>query len=336
MAMTIIEAAMLEQKKLRKGVLQAFWENLQPTPAERIPWEGTTSLGVTVAMLSQVDTPTMRNLNPASITAWQARFDQMQETLKILENTIIIDPVLLEIKDTVQDLRVSQVTAYMRTVNYLVNDLFINGDGVTNPTNPTGLKYRLENDAKFSGQTVDAGVSAAFDVDASSAAMYQWLDYIDQAIYKIDGGKPDAIICNQQTWLRFWSILRQLKLLDTTKDQFDREILKYRGIPILDSGVKTAGAILGGASNQVILEGNGASGGETSPIYSRAYTTSMYFVKFGPDYTLGLQLGGGLDVKHYGELGSATYQDVTRLRWVFGFATFHPRCIARLCGLVTS
>ena len=328
MAMTIIEAAMLEQKKLRKGVLQAFWENLQPSPAERIPWEGTTSLGVTVAMLGQVDAPTMRHLNPASITAWQARFDQMQETLKILENTIVIDPVLLEIKDTVQDLRVSQVTAYMRTVNYLVNDLFINGDGVTNPTNPHGIKYRLENDAKFAGQTIDAGVAAAFDVDASDANRYTWLEFLDKTIYLIDGGKPDAIICNQQTWLKFWDALRRLRLLDQTKDQFDREILRYRGIPILDAGQKVAGAILGGASNQVI-----ADDGETSPIYARANTTSMYAVKWGPDYCLGLQLGGGLDVKHFGELGSATYQDVTRLRWVFGFATFHPRCVARLAGL---
>jgi len=327
MAMTLLESAAIEQKKLRKGVLMAFYTDTLPSPVERISWENVEALNVPVAMLVQADSPTLRHINETP-GAWEARFDQFQETLKIIENTLSIDPVLLMQKNLVVDPRQSKIMIYTRELNYLINNLLVNGDPTVDARNPAGLKFRLENDAKFVGQTVDAGVSAAFDIDADDAHRLGWLDFIDETLYHLDGGVATFCGVNRQTHLKFRSGLRALKLLDVTKDQFDREITTYRGVPFLDCGCTPAGSIVGGVANQVIL-----NNGETSPIYARASTTSMYFVKGGEDHFMGLQMGGGLDVKHYGETPDHPEVDKTRFRWVVGFYTGHPRCIARLAGL---
>ena len=327
MAMTLLEMAAIEEKRLRKGVLMAFYTDTLPSPVERIPWENAESLSVETAMLVQADAPTLRLLNAAP-SAWDARWERFPETLKIIENTLTHDPVLGMQKNTVVDPRQQKIMAYSKVLNYLINDLFINGDPTADVKNPAGLKFRLENDAKFVGQTVDAWQAGpvGLNVDASDANRLLWLDYLDDALYRIDGGAATFVAVNRQTHLKFRSALRALKLLDVTKDQFDREITSYRGVPLLDCGPTAAAPFTGGT--QVIPNDT-----ETSPIGAAANTTSMYIVKTGEDHFMGLQLGGGLDVKHFGELGSATYQDVTRFRWVIGFYTGHPRCIARLAGL---
>ena len=326
--LTIADAANLEQKSLRKGVLQAFYEDLLPNPADRIPWAGVNSLRQTVVSLSQVDTPSLRNINEPP-TVWKAQFEQFEETLKTIENTITIDPVLLMVKDYVQDLRISQVKAYMKQVNYLINDLLINGNPSVDERQPAGLEYRLENSARFVGQTVHAGVTTTpLNVDADEASRLKWLNKINETFSKIDGENPTIIVANVQTRLMFWAVLMAQKLLDVTKDQQDREILRYRGVPLTDPGQKPAGSLVGGAATQVLGDDD-----ETSPIGAATSSTSMYLIKFGEDYFTGLQLGGGLDVKHFGESVANTEQDKTRIRWVCGFGIFHPRSVARLCGL---
>jgi len=329
--MTLAESAAIEQKKLRKGVLLAFYQDTLPSPVERVPFEDVESLNVPVAMLAQADAPTLRLINEAP-QAWDARFDQFSETLKVIENTLVHDPVVLMQKNLVVDPRQQKITAYQRQLQYLVNELLINGDPSSDPRNPAGLLYRLDNEAKFAGQTVDCSQAGpvGLNVDASDANRLLWLDYIDDGLYRIDGGNPTFFAMNRQTHLKFRSALRALKMLDTTKDQFDREITSYRGVPFLDTG-PTAAASLTGAT-QVIADDT-----ETAPS-AATNTTSMYAVKTGSDHFMGLQMGGGLDVRHFGEATAMSgttliLQDVTRFRWVLGFYTGHPRCIVRVCGL---
>jgi len=222
--------------------------------------------------------------------------------------------------------RTSQSDAYSKTLNYSVNDLLINGDPSVNERDPAGIKYRIDNDAKFVGQTIDP--SGGLDVDASDANRYAWIAYVEELFSLVQGGKPDMVVCNKQTLLKWNDTLRRLKLLDVTKDQFDREVSHFHGVPFLDAGMKPAGAIVGGTANQVIGDDT-----ETSPIEATASTTSMYAVKLGPEDFTGLQLEGGLKVEDIGVIGSDPTKLRTHVFWVCGFFTGRLRCIARLSGL---
>lgn len=334
MAVTLLDMANLEKSPLKKGVIMSMLE--EPFVIDRIPWENTGSLTCTVTYVSGVPTVSFRNVNeaPANVEASTAQF---QETLKVLEVNIDVDTVLLKPTNLIQNPRTLQTQVVSKGIAYTINDLFLNGDPVTDPKSPAGLKYRSENDVRFwggvtsgndRGQVYDAGTSTTpFNVDTNSATQLTWLDKIDDCVYRVDGHRPTFCLLNKQTLMKLRSILRAQKLLDVTKDQFDRRIDVYADLPLLDIGVKAAGAILGGTSNQVLL-----ADGETSPFSASTSSTSMYFVRTGDQYIEGLQLGG-MSVNDLGQLKDSPHLTRTNIQWILGFYVGQMRSFSRLCGL---
>ena len=328
MAVTLLDMAMLEKNPLRKGVLMTLLE--EPFVIDRIPWENTGALSVTVTYVSGVPTVSFRNVNeaPANVEASTAQF---QETLKVMEVNVDVDSVLLKPTNLIQNPRTLQTQVVVKGIAYTMNDLFINGDPTSNVKNPTGLKYRSEYDARFwggattgndRGQVLDVA-GALTNTDALKLA---WLDSIDNVMYRIDAHKPTFAVMNKQILMKLRSTLRALKLLDVTKDQFDRRIDVYADCPLLDIGVKAAGAILGDEANQVIR-----NNAETSPFSSTNSTTSMYFVRTGDAYVQGIQLGG-LQTNDLGQLKDSPHLVRTNIQWILGFYVGQARSFSRLCG----
>lgn len=331
MAVTLLDMAMLEKNPLRKGVLMTLLE--EPFVIDRIPWENTGALAVTVTYVSGVPTVSFRNINEAPVNV-EASTAQFQETLKVMEVNIDVDAVLLKPTNLIQNPRTLQTQVVVKGIAYTVNDLFINGDPTANVKNPTGLKYRSENDARFwggatsgndRGQVLDV---AGATVSTNDATRMTWLDNIDNVMYRIDAQKPSFAVMNKQTLMKLRSTLRALKLLDTTKDQFDRRIDVYADCPLLNIGVKAAGAILGDEANQIIR-----NNAETSPFSSTASTTSLYFVRTGDAYVQGLQMGA-LATNDLGQLKDSPHLVRTNIQWVLGFYVGQARSFSRLCGQV--
>jgi len=331
MAVTLVDMAMLEKNPLRKGVLMTLLE--EPFVIDRIPWENTGALSVTVTYVSGVPTVSFRNVNepPANVEASTAQF---QETLKVMEVNVDVDSVLLKPTNLIQNPRTLQTQVVVKGIAYTVNDLFINGSPVTNVKDPTGLKYRCENDARFwggatsgndRGQVLDVAGATVVTNDATRLA---WLDNIDDVMFRVDAHKPSFAVLNKQTLLRLRSTLRALKLLDTTKDQFDRRIDVYADCPLLDIGVKAAGAILGKASDQILLHN-----GETSPFSTTGSTSSLYMVRTGDAYVQGIQLGA-LSTDDLGQLKDSPHLVRTNIQWILGFYVGQARSFSRLCGQV--
>ena len=334
MALTLLDMANLETEPLRKGVLMTMLE--EPFVVDRIPWENVGSLDVTVTYVSGVPVVGFRNINEAPGTV-EVSTAQRQVSLKVLETNIDVDWVLTKTKNVVQNPRTLQTQVVMKGISYTVNDLFLNGDPLANPKNPTGLKYLSEYEVRFQGgvttgndrgQVLDA---AGLNCNSGNATLqYQLLDKIDACIYKVEGHKPDVALLNMQELLLVRSILRQLKLLDTTKDQFDRKIDVYMGIPLLDIGVKAEGAILGAAANQCLL-----NDGETSPFAATGSTSSIYLVRWGDLYVQGLQMQP-LQTEDLGRLKDSPHIVRTNVSWVMGFNVNSMRSFSRLCGLDVS
>lgn len=340
MPITLMDELAIEQPKLRKGIIQTLVESVMLQ--DRIPYETTGNLQVPVTYLSGIPSVPLRHINETA-TATQVTHGQLVETLHIFDTDIDIDPVLAANKNQIQPIEVIQTQGVVKALGYRVNDLFINGDPTSDAREPQGLKYRLTNDIRFNGQTVNAdsnttpvGVSPA----SADANFLTLLNKLDELFYLLEFRKGLVLLVNRQMVLTLWAGLRKLKLLDTTRDQFDREIGVYRGVPIIDIGFKPGAAITGqpdtaaSATNQII--GNNAdtpTGGGAN-----AYTASSvaYAASLGEDYLMGLQQEA-MRVKPLGETQTSPHFIRTNIRWVMNPGVpFQKRAIARLVGFDTN
>ena len=322
MALNALDLAVLEKDSLKKGIMFAMFKSALPSPMDFLGVENAQSLSQDVIRMTDPGTPSTRNLND-TVTAYQAQFTRGSETLKIIENKVVIDPTFLDVKTYVQDPVTTQTKAYAKVVRTTINDLFLNGDPGSDVTQPAGLDYRLRNDADFNGQAID---STNIDVDGSDALRNQWLDQIDESIQQANS-MANQIIVNKQTHLKLRSALRNLKILDTTKDQFDRKIFTYGDSKIIDAGQKPAGVITGAAADQVI--GNDS----TTGIFGDASSTPMYFVNTTGEESVKLLQLHSFRVKNLGINPNNPAEVIIQVKWVIGFLVPQKFSISSLDGL---
>lgn len=339
MAITLLDEVALEKQNLRKGILMTLVKYV--SMMDRIPFETTGALHLTVTYLAGVPTVPLRHLNETPASS-QANFSQMNEALQILDTDVEVDPVLVDNQNVVQPVHVAHTQAVVKAIGYRFNDLFVNGDPTSDARQPAGLKYRLSQDPRFSGMTINAtGNTVELDCrpNAADADLLTWLNRLDQLHYLLEQG-TDVFVVNQQTMLSLWAALRKLRLLDVTKDQFEREIIRYRGVSIVDIGYKPSGAVTGvpasagQAGDQIIGNDSEAASGQGANAYSNQ--SPIYAVRFGDGYTVALQQTP-LRVKPFGETETPPHFVRTNIRWVVSpCVPFQKRSIARLVGCAVS
>ncbi len=352
-AVTLLEFSNLTQPKLRGAVLKTLVENVKMM--DRIKWVSDKALTSTTPYLSNLPSPGFRSLNEAP-TEIKATWSQLQETKSILEVNIIVDPVLLML-DSIQNVEAANAEAAVKGIGYFVNEMLLQGDATSDPEEPDGIWRRLRSDPRMNGQTVNATVNTTvLDITPATgtdAERFSYLDKLDEVIAVmngVSGGEKEGdiqFLCNSQLERNNWSMVRRLKLFDTTKDQFDRVFTSHRGVPFIDVGFlpgdsidgtfDTEGLVSGrqiisndadgGAANETLISGNGANDYDNS--------TSLYCVRFGEDYFYGNQVAP-MKVRHLGEDVTNTHQSKVNIRWVFGFGTAQKRSLARLVGLDVS
>ena len=312
MALTALDLAVLEKDPLKKGIMLAMFKGQLPSPLDLLPVENAQSLTQEVIRMTDAGTPSTRNLND-SVASYQAKFARGAETLKIIENKITLDPTFLDIKTYVQDPIGLQTQAYGKVVRTTIIDLLINGDPGSDVTQPAGLDYRLRNDADFNGQAID---SSKIDIspDTSDANRNSFLNFFDEAI-QICNGMGDLAIINRQTLIGIRALLRVLKLLDTTKDQFDRKIMVYGDTKLVDAGLKPAGVITAGVADQVI--GHDTATG----IFGDGTSTPMYLMNISGEESCKLLQLHPFRVQKLGINVNNPAEWVVDVKWPIGFLT---------------
>lgn len=345
MAITLLDELVLEKNELRAGIIMSMLE--QVPIQDRIPWETTQSMHMTVTRLTEIPRIPLRLINEVP-TGVQVRHAQSQETLYIMDTDIDIDPVLLMSKNTIMSLEVAQTKGASAGIGYQVNDLFINADTNTDPREPLGLKVRLRDDLRFAGGTINATSDSTkqdFSIDASDADLLLTLNALERFHSFVFRGKTSAFISNQQFVLNMWAAMRKLKILDITKDQFDREINAFHGVPILDIGYKPEAAINGTPdattveSNQIIgYDADDYDAGTSDPGVgngANAYTNTntVYGVVWGENELVGLQ-EQPLKVDPIGKTQEPPHFYRTNILWVFNpCVPLGIRSVGRLIGL---
>jgi hypothetical protein len=328
---------------MRKGVIQTMVE--ESPVFRRIPYETTGALSMPVTYIAGVPNVPMRHINEAPATS-EASFAQTTETLHIIDTDIDIDPVLLDNKNQVQKLDVAQTQAIVKSLANRVVDLFVNGDPTSDAREPLGIRRRLGVEGRFNGQTVAGatGANLRFDPGTTAANHLLFLSKLDELLGVMQD-KANAFLVNRQTLVNVWALLRANRLLDVTKDMFDRRILQYAGVPFLDAGFVPASAITGTfdtAGNQTTqVIGNDADDYDAAPINGnlpagvtgQANSSTVYAVHFDQDFCTGLQQTP-MRVKPFGETDAAPHYVRTNVRWVLmPAACFQKRAIGRLMNI---
>ena len=326
MAVTLAQVAKLEKHELRAGILLNL---LRESPIlEYLPFENVSSLTSIAVRWTTLPTVAFRKIN-AGYTASEGDVEQVYESVYGFGGDIEIDRVFEKITASlIKDPRQLNIEMKSKAMAIKFADYFINGDHASDVDGFEGLKKRLA--AYPARQRVRASATTdILDPTASAANARLFVDKWEQAMYSANGGDVQAILCNEGLKWGIGRVLRYLSaaggsLLDTSKDQFDREILMYKGAPILDMGLKAD------QTTEII------SATETAED-AGSDATSAYFVPFNMEQGIqGIQLS---DMEIYDPLDGAEQASkptkLVRVEWWCGLAGFGSYGPVRLHNIET-
>jgi len=253
----------------------------------------------------------------AQLNSSKGSVDMIEETAFDVGNAIDVDKLLVRAGNTLYNPRALWQELTVKAIAYEFNDCLINGDPTVNSDRPTGIMYRVTNDLASTQRISAAALDISPDTGSNVAPnANQLMDLLDKVIYALPDHKCDALLMNETALLRAWSSLRQINVLDVTKDEFGREFYTYKGARMVDVGPKAD------FSTKIILDTESATGLPTGATY-----TSIYGLRIGPQYFTGWQMYP-MDVQDLGLIDDGvTYRNT--IDWPIGFAVTNPRSIVR-------
>lgn len=343
-AITVQQMTPLQTTNMGKFVIDTA---VRESPIfRRLMFEQSDALSMIGPYLANIPTPTYRHVNEAG-SEISADFAQIAYALSIMDNDIKIDPVLNRVGNVIQNTRRAQIEESVKAVAYLTVDKFFNGDITSNAREPEGIKRRLGEDLRFSGQTQNATANSTelnLAVGTAADADYRtFFHKINQAMSLINlgGGLPkDGVAIIATNWnalLTLEAAAKQLRLYNVNQDQYSREFQEYKGFPILDAGWTPAGAVAGsfpagGVAGDLIIGNDSEAVTTTNGGFAYDKQTPIYFIRLGDRYTAGLQMGPMQTIDHGQQTASPHYY-IYQILWVNNPAVFwQKRAASRLVG----
>lgn len=316
---TLVELSKIETDPGRKSVIDTLL--MESNLMEIVPWETIGALSTNIVRMGTLPSVGFRKIN-AGFSVGTAALEQKVENISLMGGFFDTDKAIVRAKNVSVSPRAIVQIMMTKAIAYKFNDRFINGNPESNPEEFKGMEQRVDDVVAegYTGQEVDvAGGSATEGILNSSAISHNFLNKFDQAMYQIKGHTPDFALMNSKVLLAIRSLLRKEKLLDTTKDIFDRTIDMYGNTRLIDIGVKAD-------QTTEILPLTETKGTGTTE-------SSIYFVKFGiGEFLWGIQ-EYPLEVEDKGLLeGAPIYR--TEMDWPLGLAVSDPYSICRLFGVI--
>jgi hypothetical protein len=228
----------------------------------------------------------------------------MVETLAIAGGDCDVDKVIVDTEGPTA--RSIETNMKLKALSLSWGAKFFKGDSVQSPAEFDGLQTRVSGNQKIAaGNTAGGNALSLYLLDRAIKQTY----------------RPSAIFMDKTLGLRLTQAARKTTVggnITWTTDEFGRQIALYNGIPILETeedntGISTLGF------NEACPGGGAATG------------ASIYILSFGADTLFGIQKG----LPEARDLGEIDEKPVlrTRVEWVSGIATKHPRCATRIWGI---
>ncbi len=320
---TLVELSKIETDTLRKSVIDTLL--MESNIMTVIPWETIGALATTIVRMGTLPSVGFRKINEGYAVG-TAALEQKVENISLMGAYFDTDKAIARAKNTIASARAITQVMMTKAIAYKFNDKFINGNPESDPEEFKGMKERVNDiyDEGYTGQKV-ASVNVSTGANTgflyNDTAGHEFLTNLDKAIYQVKGHNPDFMFMNSKSLLAIRALLRRLRLLDNTKDMFDRIVDTYQGVKMVDIGVKAD------QSTEVILNTETAAGVATGDDL-----TSIYLVKFGiGEFVWGLQ-EYPLEVTDKGELEDKPIYR-TEMDWPLGLANADPYSIVRMHGV---
>ena len=321
---TLAELSKIETDTLRKSVMDVFLYEASIT--ELCPWETIGQLATTIVRMGTLPSVGFRKINEGYASG-KGAFLQRVENISLMGGYFDTDKAIARAKNTIADARAITQVMMTKALAYKLNDKFINGNPLTDPEEFKGLKERIEdlNTEGYTGQVIDLAGTTGAARDAGilydTTNRHNFLNKVDQLLYQIKGHNPDMIFMNKTVLLALRSLLRQEKLLDNTRDMFDRVVDVYQGTRLVDIGVTAD------QTTEILPLTEDRDGSFTSNT-----SCSIYAVKFGiGEFMWGIQ-EYPMEVDDKGLLEDKPIYR-TEMDWPLGLAHADPYCIARLYNI---
>ncbi len=321
MAYTLAQLAKVETQPLRKGIILNM---LRVSRAlEVVPWENVNSLqSIAVRYRTLPTGGAWRTIGGSYTESTNGDVEQITESVYIFGAELKFDRIFGKIGNTIVDPKVLQTEMKTKAMTLQLNEMLIDGDHATTPDAFEGLKKRVSNMPSTQTVYFAASNAAALDPTASVANANVFFSKLEEIYYKCKP-KPSAIFTNEGMQWGLGRVARYVNFngggaFDLTKDSFDRDIPTYKGVPLIDMGLKAD------QSTEIIPDNETAGDGGTD-------ATSLYAVAFGTDEGLtGIQLS---EMEVYDPLGGSELPTapatMTRIEWPVGLANFGSFCIVR-------
>jgi hypothetical protein len=285
-----------------------------------IPFDTVDGLQVTAQRWQTLSAAGFRKLN-GGYTEGTGTVEDVAETLALLGGDIKIDKVGDKVAPLVEKPLVTQMKMKAKAVAFAFNDAFINGDQGSNPDTFEGLKKRVAGEP--SRMTINIqGSTDSLKIFANTANELALLDALHQAVKYVDGATH--IFMNENTYIKFGTLLRTLGLAYDTVNMFDRKYPSFAGIPLVDVGLK------GDKSTEIIFntEDPGDAGNDA---------TSIYVARMDSDDGLrGIQLKG-MDMQVYdplnGNESESGPQYLRRIDWAVGLMNISQYAVCRISNI---
>ncbi len=320
MAYTLAQLAKLETQAFKKGIMMNMLRDSKIM--EVVPWTPVQSLQSLAVRIRTLPTGgAFRKIGGTYTEATDGDIEQVWESVYIFGGELKFDRIFDKVQNVIVDPKVQQTQMKLKSMTLDFNNYFINGDQATDPDGFEGLKKRVSGMPSRQLLVGCTTTTSATPVSSTAAARL-FLDSWEKAWYRAGGTDVKGIFLNEGMYLGFPAVLRYLaysggNVLDVTKDSYEREIITYKGAPLIDVGLKKD------QSTEIITNTEADSGGQGTEC------TSVYFASFNEEQGVtGIQLGG-MEVYDIAETVDGPFT-MKRIEWPVGLASFGSYGISRL------
>lgn len=320
MAYTLAQLAKLETDPLRKYVMMNLLRNIRLM--EYIPWTNVESLKVIATRWKTLPSVSFRRINEG-YTSNEGQDEQVWEALYALGGEIKFDRVFKKVKNTIVDPYKNETDKKLTALALTFNDYLINGDHGTDEDGFEGMKKRVSGMPSRQSVYFAGAAAAALDPTSAVASGRAFFDKLEEMCYKTNRGQVSNLYMNEGMIYGVGRVARYIQAtggnyLAVTKDSFDRDIVNFKGAPLIDVGLKTD------QTTEIITEAEtaGDAGADATSIYGASYDEQ--------DGMIGIQLS---PIEVYDPLNGgeqeATPTNLMRVEWWLGLAGFGSYGITR-------
>lgn len=309
-----MDVTMLEAAKHSKSQLEAFVTKIivESSPIlEYIPMKTIVGPALRYHRETSLGSIAFRGVG-GTYTADAGVINPLFEPLVIMGGEVIVDNFEVAVMGNLLDLKMEKYRMKARKAGITYSETFFEGDAAVDTYSFDGIRKRILGNQVIAPATTAGEKMSAYGL----AELDALLDLV------VGDNSQKVFFMNQATRRAITALVRAQtgsSLITFTQDAFNKQQMAYAGCPI----------------RVVIREDDGSTilDFDEDPGDGGTDTCSIYCVRFGSEYVHGIQNASLPSVKDFGETEAAP-QHKGRIEWYTGLVMKHPRCAARLRGIL--